>query len=85
MHEEFRNPLLFDKNLKIDRIDMLLVASNCADSRIVSKPSSRHSAKSPDSAMQRNMKNGSFEQRPQGTLNAILKHDCFAMEMQDAF
>jgi hypothetical protein len=58
MHEEFRNPLPSDKNLKIDRTDLLLAASNCVDSRIVSKPSSRHSAKSPDSAMQRNMKMG---------------------------
>jgi len=75
MHEEFRNPLPPDKNLKIDRTDMLLVASNCADSRTVSKPSSRHSAKSSDSAMQRNMKNGSLNKDLKAHPNAILKHD----------
>jgi hypothetical protein len=56
MHEEFRNPPPSDKNLKIGRTDLLLVASNCTDSQIAPELSRRHSAKSPDSSMQRNMK-----------------------------
>ena len=59
MHEEFRNPPPSDKNLKIDRTDLLLVALELhrfldwfRNHQAVTPPKK----KSPDTAMQTNMK-----------------------------